>query len=383
MALKARMYQSLVDEEGNAITAQRMRAVPAGESPETSTSAVDFTEVERIEGGNTYKTGEYYAELDPGLYDIYVLNTNVGVWEIYKERQFHGGISLLSGAYLGFAVYEAASPVPNDGSYWLTTFEAVGLDESLPMTVNFATNGIEIDTSYGTSGIYRDFSAGRILMKIKAPVNEGAHIATFTQGPDSSRALFRVVDVTSGFTDPIYNYLLNPQFTDLESSGVPRYWDVIPYKDVATTATYQLVDVSTLPKYRLKLENALNDGTTADAIYLVQTAPLGNELSSPRLFTFSVGAVLDNIGNLSAQISLVAIQRTSGSDTVLAETVPITITDGSVRAAISLSAPTGTTHLRAVLSLVDLYVDASNRYDGYVDFYNAKLNVGVDATWFE
>jgi len=362
-----RVYRSLVDTEGNAISGQNLLAVPTGEDPNSSPNKVSFTEKTLTMGGTTYATGEYYADLDPGLWDFYVQDQS-GVWKVYQENQWVGGVDLLTGGYLGFTVYESPTPVPNDGQYWMTKFPATGLDGS-SITLTLMTPGALYDASSLTSAP----SEGMIYVKISAPVNEGAHIAEFTQNGVTTRTIYRVVDVASQYMSPVYNYLRNPEFaSDVNADNIPDYWNIISY---ATTSAYTMGSISD-PSITLSLTDAAAD----EAIYILQTAKINGPLIKSQQFSFSIEADLTSIGNLSGQLSAVAINRSLGSDTVLNEAGPITISDTS-RVGLLINAPTDTTHIRVVLSLTNK-TGATVSGTHAIKYYRAKLNAGVDINWY-
>jgi len=443
-----KVYRTLTTLDGSAVTNQVMIAVPSGEAPESSASLVNFVEVTRVEGGSTYNTGEYYAEIPTyGLWDFYVKDNNTGIYNLYQDRQFIGGVDLLSGGLLGFYVYESMRPAPNDGSYTLITFPATGLDTTKTLTCTFGTAGIEKDAAYG---VVRDMINGVINMKVKAPVTEGAHMVIFNQGGEESRAIFRVIDVANAYTSPLYNYIRNPEFlNDTDTDGVPDEWSIAAYwnapaapptvtKAIVSGTGYKITVKShtentwtasnaysvndivkgssissvrfkcttagtsgaTEPSWDTTVGNTTTDGATVwtceaipaegifmpnDVVYISQTAYIGEGLTQPQIFTCSVTPNIDTINGASSQMSLTAIARINGADTILATSTPITF-GGSDRTGLRIDAPAGTTHIRVSFNIVNktggnLPVSGSGQYE--VLFEKAKLNVGLDTNWYE
>ena len=389
-----RIYRSLVDSEGNAITGQSMVAVPSGESPDVSSDVVTFVEVQRSVNGVPYSTGEYYGDIPKvGIWDIYVRDTSHGVWAIYQESQWVGGIDLISGGYIGFSVYECISPVPNDGSYYLAQFPATGLDPSADISVVFPSPGISYDVGYG---IQRDYTKGMITLKIKGAVHQGVHVVYFTQGGVEARTIFRVVDISSTYASPMYNFLQNPELSMGDGSN-PTYWTVRAYlaPDLSgDTGAYETTMLApTDPGLRMKLmgEDPTLSGVAVlqdkDVLYLLQTANIGASLVAPQIFTFSAEFDISNITDLSLQISMVAISRVSGADTILAETTANTITStASGRALKTINAPIGTTHIRVVIALANntggVLPAAPGHFSEYIEVRKAKLSAGLDSAWY-
>jgi hypothetical protein len=380
-----RIYRSIVTVEGHAVTQQVLRVVPNGEAPETSPSAVDFVEVTRVEGTTTYKTGEYYADIPVyGLWDIYVKDNNTGIWKMYQERQFVGGIDLISGGALGFTVYEAISPVPNDGGYWLVSFPATGLDTTKVLSAVFGTPGAKYDTAYG---LVRDTTVGLINVKISAAVNDGVHLVNFDQGGIAARAIFRVVDIANAYSSPVYNYVRNAEFQmDADVDSVPDYWYINGY--FSFPALPPVIGKSILANgFRLSLTGSAVIGSIiapGDVVYLVQTASLGIGLTQPSTFTFSVTPDLSGVGGCQSQVSLTAIAQINGADTVLATTAPLTFSSNA-RQGMKIDCPAGTTHIRIAMNLVNntgADIPAAGATTCSVLFEKAKLNVGLDMTWY-
>ena len=381
----SRLYKALVTVEGHAITQQVLRAVPNGEAPETSGSAVDFIEVVRTEGTTTYNTGEYYADIPVyGLWDIYVKDNNTGVWKMYQERQFVGGIDLISGGALGFTVYEAIAPVPNDGGYYLVSFPATGLDTTKVLSAVFGTPGAKYDTAYG---LVRDMSLGLINVKISAPVNDGVHMVVFDQGGIQARVIFRVVDIANAFSSPVYNYIRNAEFQmDADVDSVPDYWYVNGY--FFSGVLPPVITKTIIPAgVRLSLTGSAVIGSViapGDVLYIVQTASLGVGLSQPSTFSVSITPDITSLNGCEAQISLTAIAQVNGADTVLATTAPLTLSSNN-RQGMKIDCPAGTTHIRVALNLVNntaANIPAAGALTCSVTFGKAKLNVGLDTTWY-
>jgi len=444
-----RVYRTLTTLDGSAVTQQSMLAVPSGEAP-ASPSLVEFVEKTRTEGGTTYNTGEYYADIPTyGLWDFYVKDNSTGIDNLYQERQFVGGVDLLSGGLLGFNVYESIRPAPNDGSYVLITFPATGLDTTKTLSCTFGTVGIEKDAAYG---IVRDMTNGVINIKIKAPVIEGAHMVVFMQGTEESRAIFRVVDVANAYTSPLYNYIRNPEFAnDTDTDGVPDEWSIAAYwstpaapptvtKTILTnglgysiridsftedlwlaTTVYVLdtiVRATAIGAVRFRCTTAGTSGATEpttwdttpgnttvdgtvtwtceaipaegmfqanDVVYVSQTAYIGGGLVQPQTFTCSISPNIDNLNGAAAQMSLTAIARINGADTILATSTPITF-GSSDRAGLRIDAPAGTTHIRTAYNIVNKtgsVLPAATGSGNYtVVFQKAKLNVGLDINWY-
>lgn len=383
----SRIYRALVSIEGHAVTAQQLRIVPTGESPETSPSAVDFVEVVRTEGTTTYNTGEYYADIPVyGLWDIYVKDNTTGIWKIYQERQFVGGVDLISGGVLGFTVYEAISPVPNDGGYWLVSFPATGLDTTKTISATFATPGARYDTAYG---IVRDTSLGLINLKISAAVNDGVHLVTFDQGGIQARSIFRVVDIATSYSSPVYNYLRNAEFQmDSDIDSIPDYWYLNGYFNVPATPPVVSKTIQPLG-FRLALTGDSGLGTEikpSDVVYLVQTASLGSAIMSPTTFSCSITPDITNLNGCSAKMALTAIAQVNGADIIVGTTTPITFSSNT-RAGMKIDCPIGTTHVRVALyienaTLADIPAVPATSITCAVIFGKAKLNVGLDTTWY-
>lgn len=389
--MNTRIYRNLVDNEGNAITGQKLVAVKSGDSPSSSSSAVNSVEVKKTTGGVTYGTGSYYFDIsEPGLWDIYVIQNSVP--NMYQERQWVGGP--VGGGVSGFTVYECVSPVPNDGSYYVAEFPALGLVPGAAISVTLPSIGAAYDASYG---IQRDYSSGKIVVKISAGgLNQGSHMIYFTQGSVTYRTIYRVVDIASAFASPIYNFCKNPQFT-LGSISNPTYWFNKSYFTPAPSGApgktalsmCSVVDLTTSPAFRLRIlgTSAVDQSyykiQPGDVIYHSQFVNIGEKLLRPRRFTISFDADVNGAGDMSLQISAVAISRDT-SEVALLETIPNTVTI-SGRNSKSVDAPIGTNVIKIVFAFANrkaVALPASGSVDLHADITKVKLCAGIDAEWY-